>query len=376
MTAIYLSCTAYPLGVFSQWVYPSRLGTKWDIQPQERGRPIIIGDQLFLGNLSGEVVAMHRLEGYPLWKTKIGAPIDGAISYSRSKIFVGDTKGKLYALKAHDGSYAWDKPFVSRSEWLSPPTVFRDKLVVSNSAEEVFLLSEATGKEIWHFSHRGDEKMTVRGTGISTVYENAVYVGFADGHLVALSLDKGIVLWDRRLRKRERFYDIDMAPYVDDRGVLAATFDGQLYNMNRLTGEFKWVLPIGSYGGFLVEGETVYLGALNGKVMAIDRTTGAVKWATQLTSGVPLTPTRSGNYLVVATSSDPVFIIDPKDGKIIESKSLGAGTLAAASGTEDGWFYAMSNYGVLTSYWIRPEVNFTRLPTTHQSLSALHRHRE
>ena len=168
----------------SRWIDPSRLGERWEQRPVERTRPLVVGDILYFANLSGDVIAVHRLEGYPLWKKRLPAGVEGALTYARSKIFVGDTKGNLFALNARDGSEIWK--FKIQSEWLSPPFVLRDKVFVASSADELFALSESTGKEIWHFSHRGDEKMTVRGTGSPAVYGNEVFQGFSE---------RGVVVW-------------------------------------------------------------------------------------------------------------------------------------------------------------------------------------
>lgn len=361
------------VGVVSRWVNPTRLGARWEVRPQERTRPLVVGDIIFYGNLSGEVSAVHRVDGYLLWKKKLPAGIEGAMTYARSKIFVGDTQGNLFALNARDGSEAWK--FKIQAEWLGPPAVLRDKVFVATSSEELYALNENTGKEIWHYSHRGDEKMTVRGTAGPVVYGNEVFQGFSDGYLVGLTAAKGTVLWERKLREKDRFYDVDMVPYVDDQSVVAATFDGRLFSLDRLSGETKWMYPAGSYGGFLVDGDRLYFSALNGNVFALQRATGEVIWKTALTKGVGLTPTKVGDHLVVTTSADPVYLLKPSNGEIEWTGALGTGTLAAPASDGEAWFYCLSNYGVLYSFEILPGVVTKRGPATLQTPSAIYRNR-
>ena len=363
------------VSAFTRWIDPSRLGERWEQHPLERTRPLVVGDILYYSNLSGDVMAVHRLEGYPLWKKRLPAGVEGALTYARSKIFVGDTAGNLFALSARDGSEIWK--FKIQSEWLSAPTVLRDKVFVSSSNDEIFALSEQTGKELWHYSHRGDEKMTVRGTGSPAVYGNEVFQGFSDGYLVGLSAVDGKILWEKKLRSRERFYDVDMAPYVDDQSVIAATFDGKLYSLNRMNGESQWVASVGSYGGFLVENDVVFFSGLNGYFHALDRKTGSVKWKTPFMEGIGLTPTRVGELIVIPTSSDPLYLIQPKDGEVVWKGGLGAGTLApvAASG-DDQWFYCLSNYGVLYSFEVLRSSPFLQRPETVATPSAIQRHRD
>lgn len=335
--------------VLSEWNITPNLKISYET-PQQKTQPVIVGDLLFTADIAGNVTAYHRILGYVLWKTKIEGGVDGALSYGRSKIFVGDLKGNLYALNSRDGSESWR--FKIQAEWLSPPTVYRDKVVVMTSNDEVYALSETKGNELWHYAHRGDEKMTVRGTSSPTIDKDQVFVGFSDGNLAALSLKDGKEIWIKRLKTRERFYDVDTTPSVDDEGIIAASFDGRAYSLDRTTGNVQWVFPAGAYSSPLVVEKRVYLGGLDGYVYALDRQTSAVVWKSERFEGVALAPTQAGEFLVVTTSSDPVLILDMKTGKTIEKEFLGAGTLTPATGAPDGWFYCFSNYNNLSAFRI------------------------
>jgi outer membrane protein assembly factor BamB len=348
ITCLTVSSLSFGFGVVSHWLHTPE-GKREGEMTQERTRPLVLGDILYMANLSGEVVAYHRTEGYPLWKVKVEGGVEGGLSYGRSKLIVGDLKGNLYGLNARDGSEAWR--FKIAGEWLSPALVHRDKIYVGTSAEEIYALSESQGKEVWHFSHRGDEKMTVRGTSGPTVSGNDIFIGFSDGSVVSLSADKGKVNWTKRLRTRERFYDVDMIVHADDQSVIAGTYDGKIHCLDKLTGNTLWVYPAGSYGGFLVEENRLYFAGMDGNFYALDRTNSTQIWKTPF-KGVGLTPARVGDFLVFSTSSDPVYVVDPKDGKIVWTGDLGTGTLAAAAGGADNWFYVISNYGNLFSFEI------------------------
>ena len=105
-------------------------------------------------------------------------------------------------------------------------------------------------------------------------------MGFADGYLVGLSASKGTTLWPpKRLRTRTRFYDVDRSPYVDEQSVIAATFDGKLFSVDRTSGQTQWTVNVGSYGGFVVEKDRLYFAGLNGNAYGIDRTaSGKILW--------------------------------------------------------------------------------------------------
>lgn len=348
ISASYGTSSTDDIFLLNRTVQVTRRAHNFDVLPHEHTRPVVVGDLIYSANLDGEVSAVHRTLGYTIWKRKLPAGIQGALAYGRSKIFVGDTHGNLYGLNSRDGSVAWH--FKINAEWLSPPTVYRDKVFISTSNDELFCLSETQGKEIWHYARRGDEKMTVRGNGSPAVFAGEVYQGFSDGFLVSLSAMDGKVSWTKRLRTRERFYDVDMTPWVDEDGIIAATFDGKLYQLDRLTGSVKWVVNIGSYGGFLVEDSRVFLAGLNKTFYSLNKANGDVMWKTPFDQGVGLTPVRVGEYIVVTTSADPLYVLDPTSGKIVTTASLGTGTFAAPATHADGVFYVMSNYGNLYGF--------------------------
>lgn len=365
-----LSAIAFPFSVVSHWNSPALMKRPGEIT-QERTKPIIVGEILYTANLSGDVVAYHRLDGYPLWKARLQSGVEGAFSYGRSKIIVGDLKGTLYGLHARDGSEAWR--FKIAGEWLGAPAIHRDKIFVGTSADEIYALTETHGREVWHYSHRGDEKMTVRGTSGPVVYGSDVFVGFSDGTVASLTTDKGKVNWTKRLRTRERFYDVDMSVYVDEEIVIAGTFDGKIYGLDRATGSTKWIYPAGSYGGFHVEGNRLYFAGLDGHFYCLDKSNSNQIWKTPFQGKVGLTPAKAGEYLVFTTSDDPAYVLDPTDGKMLWNGSLGNGTLTAATAAEDGWFYILSNYGHFFSYEIRKDRVEYSAPEVVRKLSAIER---
>lgn len=342
--------SAPTISVLSNWVMPLRPQPRFDLLPFERSKPILLGEILYAADQQGRVVAIHRSMGFLFWQTKVPAAVSGAFAYGRSKLIVGDRQGNLTALNARDGSPAWT--FKAQAEWLSPAVAIANKIVALDSAGDLYALDENTGKEKWHYNRRGDEKMTVWGSGGPAVFgKTEVFQGFSDGYLVALQAETGKVIWEKRLRTRERFYDIDMTPYVDEKRVVAASYDGRLYSLDRLTGETQWVFPVGSYAGFLVEGDRLYFAGVNHQFYCIDLSSGQPVWTVAYDGGVGATPMMVNGSLVIPTSSDPIYILDPKNGKTQAKISLGAGALSSVVALpEERNFFAFSNYANLYSF--------------------------
>jgi hypothetical protein len=84
--------------------------------------PIIVGDRLFLTRNDGQVVALNRLTGKPIWRRDMGYLAAASPAYAEKKIVVTILErskggaGRVAALWAKTGKVAWSKPLPSRSE--------------------------------------------------------------------------------------------------------------------------------------------------------------------------------------------------------------------------------------------------------------------
>ncbi len=351
---------ASDFSLINEWTIRTRLEHNFELRPQEKTTPLIVGDIIYFGNLNGEVYAVERKKGYILWQKKLDGSIEGALSYGKSRIIVGDSQGNLSNLAARNGELKWQ--FKAQGEWLSKPLIHGNMVFVLTSNEELFALELNTGKEIWRFASSGDEKMTIRGVASPVIFGHTLYQGFANGHIFAFDSANGKEIWSKNLRTRMHFYDIDSSPYVNNEYILVSTYDGRTYGLKRLTPDIEWVFPVGSYGDFLVENDIVYFSGLDGFFYSLNVNTGSVIWKIEYEKGIGLTPVRIGRYIAFTTSNDPFYIIEPKTGQIITKKYLGVGTLANVV-TDNNWLYLFSNYGNLYAFRImdRPFLAFTDL---------------
>src|SRR5438045_9251249 len=93
-------------------------------------------------------------------------------------------------------------------------------LLVASQSETLFAIDRATGKWKWQYRRDAPPGFTVRGTSTPVVQGGVVYMGFADGYLVALKLSDGAPKWQRNLSTCGGlpFLDADATPIVDAAG--------------------------------------------------------------------------------------------------------------------------------------------------------------
>jgi outer membrane protein assembly factor BamB len=141
---------------------------------------------------------------------------------------------------------------------------------------EVAALSADKGRKVW----RVKTKLPLSaGPGVG---EGIVVVGASNGMLVALNAKDGKELWRHRMSS-----EVLAMPVVASGVVLVRSVDGHLVALAVSNGEQRWVveqvvpkLSLRGTAPAFVIGESVIAGFDNGRVMAVDLTTGDTQWDT------------------------------------------------------------------------------------------------
>jgi outer membrane protein assembly factor BamB len=211
-----------------------------------------------------------------------------------------------------------------------------DRIFIAEVGGDVYSLDVERGKEQWESEL--DETLT-GGVGVG---KSLVVVGTVKGVVIALDKNTGATLWSKQLTG-----EVLAAPAVDDNVVIAQTFDGRLYGLDSLSGDQLWVydssLPRLTLRGTsrpVIDGETVYSGFANGKLVALDITTGVLKWEARV---APATGQSEIDRVVDVDS--PVFIL----GSTIYGISYqGRVTAFDLRSGKPKWFQAASSFNALS----------------------------
>jgi outer membrane protein assembly factor BamB len=165
----------------------------------------------------------------------------------------------------------------------------------------------------------------VRGAGRPYVGASAVYVGFSDGALLALSRERGAVLWERQLGDPVRFKDIDAEPAFSDGRLYVPSYDGKLFCLNLVDGKTIWAVEYGGFQTPIIEGGVIYTSTSQGKVVALEKATGKLIWERDFVSTVATTPALYKGLLLVGLWSGKFQALDLKTGKTVGGYSTGRG---------------------------------------------------
>jgi outer membrane protein assembly factor BamB len=299
---------------------------------------------VYVGSHEGTLHALAAGDGHVLWEKKLGS-MSGEPVLVGDTLYVGTDEGLLYALDPTTGHERWRHQ--AKGPILRPPAFGGDTLVFTTELDKVVALDRATGKFRWHYERETPDEFTLHGNAGATIVDNRVYAGFADGHVVALSLAAGEVAWVRSLAgEAGQFVDVDTTPIVDHGVVYAASAAGGLYALAAADGTERWRVPMAGAAQLLLEGGRLYAVAADEGLYAIDLG-GHVLWRQGFPkAGDPAQPTALGTYLFLTFSDGGLYVVDKRDGELVQAWNPGSGFSAPVT-IANGLLYILSNAGIV-----------------------------
>ena len=134
----------------------------------------------------------------------------------------------------------------------STPLVIDGMMYVATNPSTVWKLNAATGERLWAYVPEMDEAIVSRtffahSRGL-TIGDGRVYMGLADGRVIALDEKTGKVVWDRKLVNSQKdtagfsgagtFVNSDLLVIGQNGGEYPV--EGRIFGLNPKTGDLKW----------------------------------------------------------------------------------------------------------------------------------------
>ncbi|MGE0440135.1 MAG: PQQ-binding-like beta-propeller repeat protein [Gemmatimonadales bacterium] len=331
-----------------------------------RGAPAVTPDRIYVATDRGSVYALDRAAGRVLWRAGVGSPASSTPAVAGGIVAVTTKDGRVHGLSAADGVSRWhtdpvgEAPFPwgheSGDVYLSSVAVLGEALYAGRPDGTVIRLDAATGRIRWTAHTDG----RVRGT--PAVTDDAVFVGSADGSVYAFDAVGGDQVWrfdteGRTLESKNFGYDrrtVQASPAVDSTTVYIGARDGFLYAIDRTTGkqrwrydhQISWVNSSPAVGlGF------VYAGSSDGHfVQAVDLVTGQERWRFPTLSTSWSSPALVGATLYTMESPGVLYAADARTGAVRWRYRLPARTFSSVVpadsmlyvGADDGGLYAVA----------------------------------
>lgn len=265
------------------------------------------------------------------WRFRTKGRIFSSPTVADGVAYVGSTDGKLYAVRASDGSQVWS--FSTKGPVNSTAAVWDGLVFFSSIDGNVYALDAASGAQKWIFKTSGERRFVAPGIhGIipqtelmpdpydvllssPAVEQGAVYVGSGDHNVYALDARTGRLRW-----KFTTGNVVHASPAVSHGVVYVGSWDRYFYALDARTGSVRWKFltgddtkiynQVGIAGSATIAGGTVYFGCRDSHVYALDAAGGALRWVhDDHGSWVIGTPAVVGDAVAFTTSDERKFIV-------------------------------------------------------------------
>lgn len=327
-------------------IHPHKL---FQPSPEECASGTLAGDRLVIGSREGSVLGVRLIDGHLDWATRVSGGVDSEARYDgqRGQVYIGADDGSFYALDAGNGAVRFK--YTAKGSIERAAEVGSDTVYFASGSDRVVALDAVTGKWRWQYERETPDGFTIHGYSAPRLEGSRVYTGFADGYLVALQANTGEVVWAKSLAAAsDQFVDVDSTPVIGGDSIYAASYSGGVYALDARDGAIRWRLPVEGAGPMsLVDGRLFFAAPRQG-LHAVSLT-GQILWRQGLAEAGDLTPPLSmGHYLIFSGSRGGLFVVDARDGDLLEVFNPGDGICASATlDPTRQRLYVLSNGGTL-----------------------------
>lgn len=242
--------------------------------------PAVVGNAVYAAAHDGQLAKFSADNGRLLWRVATEQKLSSGVGADSGTAVVATAKGEVLAY-SEAGAKLWQAQV--SSEVLGPVAISDGVAVVRTADSRVFGLDVKDGKRLWVYQ-RAAPSLILRGFGGVAAGRGAAFVGFPGGKLVALKLANGAVGWEasiglpRGASDLERIADIASTPVLDARYVYAVAYQGRVAAIDLSSGSLAWARDISSDAGLTVDERNVYVSDATGRVHALDKSSGASVW--------------------------------------------------------------------------------------------------
>ena len=333
--------------------------------------PVVAGGRVFTLD-SQSTAAAFSTGGAPLWTRNLTPPTDnpgdasgGGLAVDGGTLYVTTGFGRLVALDAATGALRWEQDLDAGA---GAPTVFGDLVYVVARDSRGWAIERGTGRVAWTLEGTPSTANFAGGAGPAVNGDVAIFP-FPSGEVLAAFPQGGLRRWSSVIagaRPGEAGAvaadDISSDPVIDGDTVYVGNMSGRVVAMQTATGNRLWTATEGALGPVVPVGGSVFLVNDINQLVRLDAADGSVIWREQLPVGedrrgltrrsiriAHFGPVLAGGRLIVASSDGLLRSFDPVSGVQREVLDLPGGA-ASSPAVAGGVLYVVTGSGQLMAF--------------------------
>jgi outer membrane protein assembly factor BamB len=334
--------------------------------------PSIANQRLYVVDTNGRIECLDAVNGGTVWTREMrhiatsrfkfwskdeSETVTAGPGYGENTIMIGTSEGRVIAYSADQGRELWSATV--SSEILSAPQRQNNIVIVRTLDGKIFALDGASGKSLWNHD-RTVPNLTLRGTSDPVIYGGVVIAGSDGGHLAALDLTTGRLLWETVITESrgstdlERMVDIDSTPVILNGIIYVATYRGDLVALQLETGREMWRRNISTYAGFSADDTNIYVTDEESHLWALERYTGNSVWKQEkLHARAATAASVIGEYVVVGDFEGYLHWLNKNTGEFVARTRVNNDRIIVKPLVLGKFLYAYSSNGTLSAYTYR-----------------------
>lgn len=331
--------------------------------------PVIGAGKLFAVGSDGQLTAFDAQTGARRWSYTAETASDlkpssfgGGASFDAGKVYLTDGAGNVVALDAETGAELWKvKP---GGPLRGSPTIAFGSAFVMSQDNQIYALNITDGSTQWQQS--GSSTLAgVFGVAAPAAGQGTVIAGYSSGELIAHRYENGRTLWADALARTSistsvsSLTDIDADPIIDQGRVYALGQGGRMAAYELVTGQRIWELNLAGISTPAIAGEWIFTLTDDARLMAIARTTGKVRWLTQLPQWKDMKdekgqlfwngPVLAGNNLWVGNSEGQIYRVSVGEGSASLFQDINE-AITLAPVVANNTLYILDDSGRITAF--------------------------
>lgn len=315
------------------------------------------GRSPFLGPVTTPAIRWSFTVASPGDSSKVlgSATVSSADAHGNRTVFIGADDAYLRAFDAATGTLLWEVETCGGLDTIETSTALHNgTLYVSDSCGAVLALNASTGKQQWKYQTQGlvYSSPLVSADAAGDLF---IAVGSDDGGIYALH-GNGSLRWKAATTVNG---EVASSPALSFDGSVLYTGSGSdgIYAFNTSNGGRLWRDNTSSYVfsspavGWAGPGQTlqtVYIGTVDGRLLALAHDTGAIRWAYAVGAPVYASPAIGLNGSVVfGCNSGALIALDGSTGALLWQAHTGAFIVSAPTIDAAGNVYTGGYDGVV-----------------------------
>jgi len=224
---------------------------------------------VYMGSNQGYFAAYELANGREVWKAMDGSTYHSSPVIYKDKVIYGTVEGRVIARNTKNGDEVYYNVDLGASVETAG-TIYNGKIIFHLRNHQIFCLDIETGKILWGFKKAISYLTTLQRASRPIVYNNKVFVGFADGTLGVLGIDEGLLLYEVKISTASKFLDVDANPFIFEDKLYIGSQSSPVMMLDPNSGKIIRTADFTSLRAPIVVNKQLVFGTTNGELVMTD----------------------------------------------------------------------------------------------------------